>query len=241
MMHEIQKKKFEKKRGKMECQVQEFLVCWVNQLASRNLIILKPLLKDLRNGKTTFFVSFYELFRNTNSSYADYFKVGPSILFLSHTGWLRRDTLQFWTNQCLCTSLIIRSILQMVIQCTLKLANWAEIKIYVRRNLRFRSVSDISRVKKKKKTKQNKTKKLSVRDRFTWLRGLSTRTFVARRPRSQETRAQKFTYGFREVMKVRPAGWNDLQPSDVICGSSNGSLALGLTPKLVHGTRREKE
>ena len=113
-------------------------------------------------------------------------------------------------------------------------------KIYVRRNLRFRSVSDISRVKKKK-TKQNKTKKLSVRDRFTWLRGLSTRTFVARRPRSQETRAQKFTYGFREVMKVRPAGWNDLQPSDVICGSSNGSLALGLTPKLVHGTRREKE
>ena len=56
----------------------------------------------------------------------------------------------------------------MVIQRTLKLANWAEIKIYVRRNLRFRSVSDISRVKKKKKkTKQNKTKKLSVRDRFT--------------------------------------------------------------------------
>ena len=55
----------------------------------------------------------------------------------------------------------------MVIQRTLKLANWAEIKIYVRRNLRFRSVSDISRVKKKKKMKQNKTKKLSVRDRFT--------------------------------------------------------------------------
>ena len=45
----------------------------------------------------------------------------------------------------------------MVIQRTLKLANWAEIKIYVRRNLRFRSVSDISRVKKKKK-KRNKTK-----------------------------------------------------------------------------------
>ena len=52
----------------------------------------------------------------------------------------------------------------MVIQRTLKLANWAEIKIYVRRNLRFRSVSDISRVKKKKKneTKQNK-KTLSTR------------------------------------------------------------------------------
>ena len=166
MMHEIQKKKFEKKRGKMECQVQEFLVCWVNQLASRNLIILKPLLKDLRNGKTTFFVSFYELFRNTNSSYADYFKVGPSILFLSHTGWLRRDTLQFWTNQCLCTSLIIRSILQMVIQCTLKLANWAEIKIYVRRNLRFRSVSDISCVKKiKKKKKRNKRKQKTLSTR----------------------------------------------------------------------------
>ena len=229
----------------MEYQVPEFLVCWVNQLARWNLIILKPLLTEwFEEWKITFFVSFYEFFRNTNSSYADYFKVGPSILFLSHTGWLRRDTLQFWTNQCLCTSLIIRSILQMVIQCTLKLANWAEIKIYVRRNLRFWSVSDISCVKKNKKKKKNETKqnkKLSVRDRFTWLRGLSTRTFVARRPRSQETRAQKFTYGFREVMKVRPAGWNDLQPSDVICGSSNGSLALGLTPKLVHGTRREKE
>ena len=149
----------------MECQVLELHVCWVNQLASRNLIILKPLLTEgFEEWKNNFFfVSFYELFRNTNSSYADYFKVGPSILFLSHTGWLRRDTLQFWTNQCLCTSLIIRSILQMVIQCTLKLANWAKIKIYVRRNLRFRSVSDISRVKKKKnETKQNK-KTLSTR------------------------------------------------------------------------------
>ena len=144
----------------MEYQVPEFLVCWVNQLARWNLIILKPLLTEwFEEWKITFFVSFYEFFRNTNSSYADYFKVGPSILFLSHTGWLRRDTLQFWTNQCLCTSLIIRSILQMVIQCTLKLANWAEIKIYVRRNLRLRSVSDISCVKKKKKKKKrNKTK-----------------------------------------------------------------------------------
>ena len=71
----------------MECQVLEFLVCWVNQLASRNLIILKLLLTEgFEEWKTTFFVSFYELFRNTNSSYADYFKVGPSILFLSHTG-----------------------------------------------------------------------------------------------------------------------------------------------------------
>ena len=56
MMHEIQKKKFEKKRGKMECQVQEFLVCWVNQLASRNLIILKPLLTEgFEEWKNNFF------------------------------------------------------------------------------------------------------------------------------------------------------------------------------------------
>lgn len=72
----------------MECRVLEFPVCWVNQLASRNLIILKPLLTEgFEEWKNNFFfVSFYELFRNTNSSYADYFKVGPSILFLSHTG-----------------------------------------------------------------------------------------------------------------------------------------------------------
>ena len=56
MMHEIQKKKIEKKRGKMECQVQEFLVCWVNQLASRNLIILKPLLTEgFEEWKNNFF------------------------------------------------------------------------------------------------------------------------------------------------------------------------------------------
>ena len=56
MMHEIQKKKFEKKRGKMECQVQEFLVCWVNQLTSRNLIILKPLLTEgFEEWKKNFF------------------------------------------------------------------------------------------------------------------------------------------------------------------------------------------
>ena len=56
MMHEIQKKKFEKKRGKMECQVQEFLVCWVNQLASLNLIILKPLLTEgFEEWKNNFF------------------------------------------------------------------------------------------------------------------------------------------------------------------------------------------
>ena len=130
----------------MEYQVPEFLVCWVNQLARWNLIILKPLLtKWFEEWKITFFVSFYEFFRNTNSSYADYFKVGPSILFLSHTGWLQRDTLQFWTNQCLCTSLIIRSILQMVIQCTLKLA---QPKISI--SLRY-----LSRQKKKRnKTKQ---------------------------------------------------------------------------------------
>ena len=146
------KKKLKKKGGKMEYQVPEFLVCWVNQLARWNLIILKPLLtKWFEEWKITFFVSFYEFFRNTNSSYADYFKVGPSILFLSHTGWLRRDTLQFWTNQCLCTSLIIRSILQMVIQCTLKLA---QPKISI--SLRY-----LSR-QKKNETKQNK-KTLSTR------------------------------------------------------------------------------
>lgn len=55
-MHKIQKKKFEKKRGKMECQVLEFLVFWVNQLASRNLIILKPLLTEgFEEWKNNFF------------------------------------------------------------------------------------------------------------------------------------------------------------------------------------------
>ena len=50
----------------MECQVLEFLVCWVNQLASRNLIILKPLLTEgFEEWKNNFFLFHFMNFLET--------------------------------------------------------------------------------------------------------------------------------------------------------------------------------